>query len=159
MARARALCCMCWMRQRIWREQKELFLWLRLLYCACNKGDSNSMQFARILTAPIFSTFLCSLALLLNAFIFFILVEAEKHTHFCKDFQRIEAFGVMVSGVIISAIKILPLLSQFRSPLNSKLCCSASQLCCLFAFQVSKDAITSGYQLPILLSCFHPISL
>lgn len=78
------------------------------------------MCFARILTAPVFSTFLCSLAALLNAFMVFILVVVGKHTDFSRDFQQIEAFGVMDSGVLISAIKILCLLSQFRSPLISK---------------------------------------
>lgn len=69
------------------------------------------MYFARILTALIFSTFLCSLAPLLNAFIVLILVEVGKHADFSRRFQQIEAFGVMDSGVLISAIMILPLLS------------------------------------------------
>lgn len=112
------------------------------------------MCFARILTAPVFSTFLCSLAALLNAFMVFILVVVGKHTDFSRDFQQIEAFGVMDSGVLISAIKILCLLSQFRSPLISKQFCSAFQLCCLSAFQVSSDdAVTSGYQLSRYIYC------
>lgn len=118
------------------------------------------MCFVRILRAQIFSTFLCSLALLLSAFMVFILVEVGKHTDFSRDFQQIVAFWVEDFGVLISAIKVLPLLSQFRSPLNLKLFCSASQLCCLSACQVSsKGAVTSGYQLSrcitvLFLPCF-----
>jgi len=74
----------------------------------------------------------------------FLLVEGGKHTDFSRNFQQMEAFGVVDSGVLISAIKKWQkfLFSQFRSPLNSKQWCSASHFCCLSALEVgSEDAV------------------
>lgn len=127
----RVLCFVCWRGQEF--EGNRCSCW-DCFNARAIKVTLTVCTLQEFLTASIFSTFPCSPPLLLNAYMVFILVEVRKHTDLLRNFLQREAFCVMDSGVLISAIKILLLLSQFRSPLNSKLLCPAHQLCCLSAF-------------------------
>lgn len=106
MPRTRVLCFVCWRGQESEGNRSSCSCGWDCFNAHTTKVTLTVCTLQEFLTALSFSTFPCSLALLLNAYMVFILIKVWKYTDFFRNFQQIEAFRVMDSGVLIFAVKI-----------------------------------------------------